>query len=1311
MTSMIFNFFAILLLVASCINGTPVSQEKGSHLARRFTGHATYFAPGTGACGATNSGSDYIVAMNQAQYAGGSLCQKTVSIKNEASGKSVQAKVVDKVLPGLCLWFFGSSPTVFSALGDMSAGVLPISWQLELNALGGRAKAHWTNLPASGAPAWSLTNCDSVLLIRNRFQNGSSSPHTRLGRFTCWLEYPFAFVSSQETASSASKLNQGDRFKILAGPQRLPSHSGARQSSVATSSNIQFLNTQILTFNLLKPLDLQTLNIMILLQPDVPISSSNHPAAARGPMSVSRNDHAHYRSSSANDAPPAGLPNSHSTPSANRASSVGPFQASHHGTASLLPPFQTFKDPRPRDRKTLASWQHEVYEFLQERGYPEPLLPKTLQTPTTKDFQISSSFSFNSMGFVAYDALTKSGLQAPGSMHVWPTLLAMLQWIVTTIKLREEAMSNDKMRLDTQVEPSMDDSRSEELAATSHWFPSPDWSIVSFNISRPLFLLVEKRKDRVLAECERLEERTSQLEEQRRCLASKPSNLAKAQQEHEKLNKDDVNFSIYVARLRAAVTKVEKANEGIRRDLESREARLREVSKKKKELAVLVAEQNISDAELQQISSTRAQLERQVAAAEARRTQLRGPLDELQVRSSQAADRVEKQLTSYKNKAVKLGLIPRGPEPFEHVDFTQTVNGGAAAVADMLPDPTVEIKPALIQFKRMRSQLEDDKEKFASEIGRINEQIDNIHRRVTETESTIENSQMTIEHEIQALRVRYDETQERVSKLIKDNVDEMNSILGAIVSYKERIAEKTSQLKLLSESTGGSSINLASSPVANVIDVDADFSSSGSANSGRSNISGSWHSFKLSRPNLKLSSLPPRNRLLSVDRPSQLIQIIPLQHLVKSPQFRISSLTAGKNKWNISRPEAPTIANLEQHATNVGYVTRILARDRQQIATSELNRWLTVIDRVYGGDHSWTAKIPSSLLAELASKRLKNQTELTSFIAALMSQPAARNKTPTFRLLGHLVKALINLCGSLPSALNRLSKPNVPRLSCNNHFDSIPGGPLDKAAYSSSEKLHKQFIHKLRSVEGQAALQMPQSKLTPQALTRYKPRASVQSGDLVNLQLYLLMHALSIFREDIQTSISLERFPNGLETGTRYANLQHSTIFGRKITRYSMAPVSNAMLTSSSDRINMRNNEWKKTCGKLTYVYACSNSEHVVRIESLPSMPASISRSSDPQDKARSKIAATIIPSLSYTTRWTKIIPNRSCFKDMIEFLLLHLPISAITHRLTGLDEFVEGWIQEIDGQVIIHDDYEDEQIQEELGNLQNPDQPYYSLS
>ncbi|KAH9440850.1 hypothetical protein MJO28_004779 [Puccinia striiformis f. sp. tritici] len=784
-----------------------------------------------------------------------------------------------------------------------------------------------------------------------------------------------------------------------------------------------------------------------------------------------------------------------------------------------------------------------------------------------------------------------------------------------------------------------------------------------------------------------------------------------------------------------------------------------------------------------------------------------------------------------------------------------------------------------------------------------------------------------------------------------------------------------------------------------------------------------WHSFKLSRPNLKLSSLPPRNRLLSVDRPSQLHSNYPIATPKSPPIQNLKPDRPGKTSGTSQDQKPQPLPILKQHATNVGYVTRILARDRQQIATSELNRWLSkqvfdrtqldgfveaqqqtdwmsaiaVIDRVYGGDHSWTAKIPSSLLAELASKRLKNQTELDelltllgyriaeeedvavasqllngavqaslsfgnvvvcgelvnyaicfsteiarveiekksspinhatnlpnhsssrppdstlalkpllSVIAALMSQPAARNKTPTFRLLGHLVKALINLCGSLPSALNRLSKPNV-HLVCRAIITSIlspeghsikreevdeilkqklpastlrlamvamihigdrdrateiekmirknrketdrhdPKIELDLAfhqvrrdairAYSSSEKLHKQFIHKLRSVEGpgrppdaavetytsymstlfrhhlpKMALQVwermidkevvPDAAAIQVAMTIYidlsrpaeavevfdrfvsrqkllldtNPEASVQSGDLVNLQLlstYARALDISGRYSDVYKLWKGFRTDWKLEPDTRIFSTLLSS--ARKITRYSMAPVSNAMLTSSSDpdqyaEQRVEEDLWEgEPAGEVamrlfwTVLYenwaslaetvrapvlpgsmwnSSPTSMHVrilnmlCGLKSLPSMPASISRSSDPQDKARSKIAATIIPSLSYTTRWTKIIPNRSCFKDMIELLALNdqtelIPLllswmktigvkpnqdllirayyyiyqsSAITHRLTGLDEFVEGWIQEIDGQVIIHDDYEDEQIQEELGNLQNPDQ------
>ncbi|OAV86322.1 hypothetical protein PTTG_29966, partial [Puccinia triticina 1-1 BBBD Race 1] len=77
---------------------------------------------------------------------------------------------------------------------------------------------------------------------------------------------------------------------------------------------------------------------------------------------------------------------------------------------------------------------------------------------------------------------------------------------------------------DPQVEPSPDDSRDEDL----------------------------------------LETRTTQLEEQHKRLASKPSALEGAKKEHENLGRDAERFLEYIAKLQEAKKKSEKFNEALK---------------------------------------------------------------------------------------------------------------------------------------------------------------------------------------------------------------------------------------------------------------------------------------------------------------------------------------------------------------------------------------------------------------------------------------------------------------------------------------------------------------------------------------------------------------------------------------------------------------------------------------------------------------------------------------------------------------------------------------------------------------------------
>ena len=91
-------------------------------------------------------------------------------------------------------------------------------------------------------------------------------------------------------------------------------------------------------------------------------------------------------------------------------------------------------------------------------GYDRPISPKILTTPSIKDFQHIFMFLYNRldpgyswqkkfeedvlvlvkcMKYPYADSITKSTLMAVGSMHAWPSLLAVLIWMVELIMVCE----------------------------------------------------------------------------------------------------------------------------------------------------------------------------------------------------------------------------------------------------------------------------------------------------------------------------------------------------------------------------------------------------------------------------------------------------------------------------------------------------------------------------------------------------------------------------------------------------------------------------------------------------------------------------------------------------------------------------------------------------------------------------------------------------------------------------------------------------------------------------------------------------------
>ncbi|KAI1429212.1 RlpA-like double-psi beta-barrel-protein domain-containing protein-containing protein [Xylaria sp. FL1777] len=116
----------IALGVAGSVLAAPLNNNAITERSQTFTGDITYYQPGLGACGGTNSDSEAVVALSPSQYDGN--CGKTITITKD--GKTATAKVVDKC-PGCASGSIDVSSTVFQSLVDLSVGRTTVSWSFD----------------------------------------------------------------------------------------------------------------------------------------------------------------------------------------------------------------------------------------------------------------------------------------------------------------------------------------------------------------------------------------------------------------------------------------------------------------------------------------------------------------------------------------------------------------------------------------------------------------------------------------------------------------------------------------------------------------------------------------------------------------------------------------------------------------------------------------------------------------------------------------------------------------------------------------------------------------------------------------------------------------------------------------------------------------------------------------------------------------------------------------------------------------------------------------------------------------------------
>lgn len=168
-------------------------------LHKRFSNaRFTYFAVGLGACGRYNVPSDFIVALNAAQFGGGypgPNCFKSITIS--FGGKSAQATIMDQC-PGCPYGGLDLSVGLFRYFSDLSAGVIHGEWHF--NGGGGSPPPQTRKASPTPTPAYT----PPTTTRRRTTTTTRDDPTTRDDRTTTSTSTTRSRTSTDDSTTSTS---------------------------------------------------------------------------------------------------------------------------------------------------------------------------------------------------------------------------------------------------------------------------------------------------------------------------------------------------------------------------------------------------------------------------------------------------------------------------------------------------------------------------------------------------------------------------------------------------------------------------------------------------------------------------------------------------------------------------------------------------------------------------------------------------------------------------------------------------------------------------------------------------------------------------------------------------------------------------------------------------------------------------------------------------------------------------------------------------------------------------------------------------
>ncbi|WVR03694.1 hypothetical protein IAU60_000689 [Kwoniella sp. DSM 27419] len=190
-----------------------------------FSGTGTFYYTGLGACGQYSKDSDFMVALNSAQYGGGypgPQCFKGITI--QANGKTVGGVTIMDECPTCGYGSLDLSPGLFSQFAGYDAGVVSITW--------------WFNDDAPSQPEPTSTTPTSTWTP----PTSTWVPLTTTSEWhepsTTTSEWVAPTTSSATPSTSTTQWSQPAASSSTSSSSTITSSAGASSSAASSSSSL-----------------------------------------------------------------------------------------------------------------------------------------------------------------------------------------------------------------------------------------------------------------------------------------------------------------------------------------------------------------------------------------------------------------------------------------------------------------------------------------------------------------------------------------------------------------------------------------------------------------------------------------------------------------------------------------------------------------------------------------------------------------------------------------------------------------------------------------------------------------------------------------------------------------------------------------------------------------------------------------------------------------------------------------------------------------------------------------------------------------